>query len=142
MRVGMAFGKFVLLHSGHIRYLTEAKSFVDRLIVVVASDETVRKAKGKVIIPAEQRREVIAALKPVDEAIVGDSKDWYKVVAEKQPDVIILGPDQEVDEDKLAYDLKQRGLSPKIVRIRELTNGKLHKTSKIIEKITSSRAEG
>lgn len=140
MRVGMAFGKFVILHSGHVHYLTRAKALVDRLIVVVASDETVRRAKGSVVVPAEQRREVVAALKPVDEAVVGDNADWYGIIVEKRPDMLILGPDQEADEKKIAHELKQRGLNPTIVRITELTNGKLHKTSRIIDRITSSAA--
>ena len=141
MRIGMAFGKFVLLHSGHIHYLTKAKSLVDKLVVVVASDKTVKKARGKVHIPAEQRREVVASLKAVDEAVVGDDNNWYKVIVDKNPDVLILGPDQEIDEDKLVCELEHLGLNPKIVRIGELTNGKLHKTSRIIERITSSKGE-
>ncbi|MCK4327652.1 MAG: FAD synthase [Candidatus Diapherotrites archaeon] len=139
MQVGMAFGKFVLLHTGHVRFLEKAKSLVGKLVVVVASDETVEKERGKVFVPAEQRREVIAALKPVDEALVGDPVDKYKVIAEKKPDVIILGPDQDHDEGRLAYELECRGLKPKIVRVEELTEGELHKTSKIIERITSSK---
>jgi len=135
MQVGMAFGKFVLLHSGHVRFLEKAGSLVDKLIVVVASDETVEKERGKVVVPAEQRREVVAALKPVGEAVVGDAEDKYKVIVDKKPDVIILGPDQEQDEDKLAYDLERLGLKPKIVRIKELVDGDLNKTSKIIKKI-------
>ena len=135
---GMAFGKFVLLHRGHVRFLEKAKELVNELIVVVASDETVTKARGKVFVPAEQRREVIGALKPVDDAIIGDAEDWYKPIVEKNPDVLILGPDQEADEDKLVYDLEKLGLNPKIVRIEEFTDGELNKTSKIIEMIISS----
>ena len=114
MATGMAFGKFVLVHSGHLHYLEQAKSYVDELIVVVASDSTVEKTRGKVFVPAEQRREVIAALKPVDKAVIGDDGDFYRPVAEHKPDVLVLGPDQEVDEDKIAYDLECRGLNPKI----------------------------
>ena len=138
MQTGMAFGKFVLIHSGHVYYLEKAKSYVDKLIVVVASDKTVEKARGKVFVPAEQRREVVEALKPVDESLIGDERDWYKVIVDRKPDVLILGPDQEVDEDKLIFDLEKLGLNPKIIRINELSNGKLHKTSRIIEGITSS----
>ncbi len=138
MQVGMAFGKFVLLHSGHIKFLTKAKELVDKLIVVVASDETVEKERGKVFVPANQRREVIAALKPVDEAVIGDSKNKLKIIVEKKPDVIVLGPDQEQNEEKLAFDLQRLGLNPKIVRVQEFSNGELHKTSKIIEKITEN----
>jgi len=140
MQTGMAFGKFVLLHSGHVRFLEKARSLVDRLVVVVASDATVEKERGKCLVPAGQRREVIAALKSVDEAVVGGEGDKYSIVAEKKPDVIVLGPDQEEDEERLAYELGKRGLKPKIVRVEEFTGGELNKTSKIIERITSSKA--
>lgn len=140
MQTGMAFGKFVLLHSGHVRFLEKARSLVDRLVVVVASDATVERERGKCLVPAGQRREVVAALKSVDEAVVGGEEDKYSIVAEKKPDVIVLGPDQEEDEERLAYELRKRGLKPKIVRVGELTGGELNKTSKIIERITSSKA--
>ena len=52
--------------------------------------------------------------------------------------MIVLGPDQEQDEEKLAYDLQCLGLNPKIVRVQEFSEGELHKTSKIIEKITEA----
>jgi len=139
MQLGMAFGKFVLVHSGHVHFLTKARGLVDRLVVVVASDETVKKERGKAFVPAEQRREVIAALKPVDEAVVGDATDRYAAIKKYKPDVIILGPDQPADEEKLAYDLEKLGLRPKIVRLTDHTNGELHKTSRIIERITSSK---
>ena len=137
MQTGMAFGKFVLLHSGHVRFLARAKSLVDRLVVVVASDGSVRKERGGCLVPAEQRREVVSALRSVDEAIIGDAKDRYAVVRKRRPDVIILGPDQEVDESRLAYDLQCLGLRPKVVRISDLSDGELHKTSRIIGKILS-----
>ncbi|MCQ5376385.1 MAG: adenylyltransferase/cytidyltransferase family protein, partial [Methanomassiliicoccales archaeon] len=41
----MATGVFDLLHVGHLHYLNEAKRLGDELIVVVATDSTVRKRK-------------------------------------------------------------------------------------------------
>ena len=41
----MASGTFDLLHMGHIYYLKESKKLGDKLIVVVACDETVKKMK-------------------------------------------------------------------------------------------------
>ena len=42
----MATGVFDILHSGHLRYLQEAKLLGDELIVVVATDATVRKNRN------------------------------------------------------------------------------------------------
>ena len=56
----LASGVFDLLHYGHIRFLEEAKKLGEpnaKLIVIVASDDTVARAKGRSpIIPEDQRR--------------------------------------------------------------------------------------
>jgi FAD synthetase len=142
MVTGMAFGTFAIVHTGHIRFLEKAKGFCDKLIVVVARDSTVKELKGKSIIPEQQRLEVVAALKPVDEAVLGsDGPDRLAVVAKLKPDVIILGPDQDENEGELAFKLEKRGLNPKIIRVNELSKGELHKTSRIIERILSESAK-
>lgn len=132
MTRAMAFGTFSLIHPGHIHYLTEAKRLADELIVVVARDSTVRRVKGKCVVPEEQRRMVVEALKPVDEAILGDESDKYKVIEEYRPDVIVLGPDKEMEVERLKYELSKRGLNPKIVRVTRL-DGKFFNSSKILE---------
>ena len=142
MVTGMAFGTFAIVHTGHIRFLERARSFCNKLIVVVARDSTVKEMKGKSIIPEQQRLEVVAALKPVDEAVLGsEGKDRLAVVAARKPDVIILGPDQDENEGELAFKLEKRGLNPKIIRVNELSKGELHKTSRIIERILSESAK-
>ncbi len=128
----MAFGTFGIIHPGHIYYLTEAKKLGDRLVVVVARDKNVARKKGGCPIPEEQRLVVVSALKPVDKAILGHEDDLLRVIEEIKPDIIALGPDQDVNEDDLEKELEKRGLKPKIVRIKRMTNGKLHKTSKIL----------
>ena len=40
-------GCFDLLHPGHVRYLAEARSLGDRLVVAVNADGTVTKLKGR-----------------------------------------------------------------------------------------------
>ena len=133
----MAFGTFSLIHPGHIHYLTEAKKLSDELIVVVARDSTVRRVKGKCVVPEEQRRKVVESLKPVDEAILGNEEDKYKVIEKYKPQVIVLGPDQEEDTDRLKYELSKRGLNPKIVRISRL-RGNLFNSSKLLKFLCES----
>ncbi|TRM92848.1 DUF357 domain-containing protein, partial [Sulfolobus sp. B1] len=55
----------------------------------------------------------------VYDAILGDKEDFLKSVERVNPDIIFLGPDQNVDEKKLSEELKKRGLSPEIIRLRE-----------------------
>ncbi|MBC7081627.1 MAG: FAD synthase [Thermoplasmatales archaeon] len=128
----MASGVFDLLHIGHLYYLEEAKKYGDELIVVVACDATVRKKKYEPIMPAEERRKLVEALKPVDKAIVGYEDDFLRIVEEIKPDVIALGYDQHFEG--LEEKLKERGINAKIVRCGKY-DGDLNKTRKIVEKI-------
>ena len=128
----MASGVFDLLHIGHLYYLEEAKKYGDELIVVVACDETVRKKKHEPIMPAEERRRLVEALKPVDKAVVGYEDDFLRIVEEIKPDIIALGYDQHFEG--LEEMLRKRGIKAKIVRCGKY-DGDLNKTRKIIEKI-------
>ena len=55
----MASGVFDIIHTGHISYLEQAKSVGDRLIVVVACDDTVRKRKHEPITPENMRLRIL-----------------------------------------------------------------------------------
>src|SRR5687768_15308798 len=106
----MAAGVFDLLHLGHIHYLTEARKFGDELVVVVATDVMVAKRKHQPIIPQEQRLALVAALKPVDLAILGSPIDQYVTVAAVKPDVIALGYDDYHKADEIKAELTKRGM--------------------------------
>jgi rfaE bifunctional protein nucleotidyltransferase chain/domain len=62
--VVLAPGAFELLHPGHVRYLADARSRGDYLIVAIQEDASVRRAKGagRPVQPAADRAEVVAAL--------------------------------------------------------------------------------
>lgn len=129
----MASGVFDLLHTGHLHYLQEAKKMGDELIVVVATDKTVRQKKHIPITPQNMRRELVAALKPVDNAVVGNDDDFFLIVEEIQPDIIALGYDQSFED--LQEKLRQRGLKAKIARCPHYRGHDLNGTRKIIRKI-------
>jgi len=131
----MATGVFDILHLGHIRYLEEAKSFGDELVVVVAHDETVKKRKHTPIMPQEMRRKIVESLKCVDKAVNGKEGDMLDIVKEIRPDVIALGYDQRFDEKKLEEQLKKNGLDVKVVRCSHYTEDDLNGTRRIIRKI-------
>ncbi|HHH80229.1 MAG TPA: FAD synthase [Thermoplasmatales archaeon] len=131
----MATGVFDILHLGHIRYLEEAKSFGDELIVVVAHDETVKKRKHNPIMPQEMRRKIVESLKCVDKAVNGRESNMLEIVREIKPDIIALGYDQRFDEKKLEEQLKKEGLDVKVVRCSHYTKDDLNGTRRIIRKI-------
>ena len=75
MKIVLVTGGFDPLHSGHIRYFTEAKKLGDRLIVGVNSDAWLSRKKGRPFMPVEERAEVIRALSMVD-AVVAFEDDY------------------------------------------------------------------
>ena len=130
----MATGVFDILHSGHLRYLQEAKLLGDELIVVVATDATVRRQKHEPITPETMRLELVQALKPVDRAFLGKEGDMFEIVREVAPDIIVLGYDQAFDQKKLEAELVQRGLMARVVRLSKYGED-LNGTRKIIKRI-------
>jgi len=89
-------GCFDLLHIGHTRYLEEAKGLGDRLVVGLNSDESVRQlAKGtnRPIIPADQRAEVLAALRSVDYVTIFDEPDPLALIQALRPNILVKGGD-------------------------------------------------
>jgi len=135
----MATGTFDLLHMGHIYYLREAKKLGDTLVVVVATDKTVRKLKHEPITPQETRVSLIKELRMVDEAYLGHEDDIYAIVEEIKPDVIALGFDQIHDEATIKDELKKRKLHARVVRLKKYEGGSdLEGTRRIIQKVIAA----
>ena len=136
MRV-MAVGVFDLLHAGHLHYLEQAKSLGNHLTVVVAHDDTVRIRKHEPVTNHDLRRRMVEGLKPVDDAIIGNSPDVsiYDILPKVNPDVIALGYDQEHAEDSIRNRLQELGHeSIKVTRVEGLSDD-LDGTRKIIARI-------
>ena len=133
----MAVGVFDLLHAGHLHYLEQAKSLGNHLTVVVAHDDTVRIRKHEPVTNHDLRRRMVEGLKPVDEAIIGNSPEVsiYEILPLVNPDVIALGYDQEHAEDSIKQKLTQLGYQNiKVTRVEGLSDD-LDGTRKIIARI-------
>jgi len=130
----VATGTFDLLHPGHVFYLERSRALGDELVVIVARDVNVRH-KPKPILPEEQRRRMIAALKVVDRAILGEEKDIFQTIEQLRPDIITLGYDQHFDEDLLQEELFRRGMQCRVVRITEREPCALCGSSRIVARI-------
>jgi FAD synthetase len=115
MRRVVAQGTFDLLHLGHLQYLSDAKSMGDRLHVIIARSENVTH-KAKPVVPDRQRRAMVEALDPVDEARLGHTDDFFVPIREIDPDVIVLGHDQHHDEERLAERLDGEGIDCDVAR--------------------------
>ncbi|ADB60999.1 cytidyltransferase-related domain protein [Haloterrigena turkmenica DSM 5511] len=114
-RTVIAQGTFDILHPGHVHYLEEAAAMGDELLVIVARKSNVDH-KEKPICPAAQRRDVVAALEAVDDAIVGHEEDIFAPIEAIDPDVIALGHDQHHDDDAIEAELERRGIDCTVER--------------------------
>jgi FAD synthetase len=135
----MATGVFDLLHPGHLYFLTEAKKLGDELVVVVARDQTARRLKHEPYVPEHLRREMVEALKPVDQAILGSPTDIFATVVDVRPDIIVLGYNQQFNEREVEAECLRRGVTTRIVRLGALPHNELA-TRKIVERIVERSA--
>ncbi len=100
-------GCFDVLHAGHLDALTRAAAFGDVLVVLLNSDDSVRRAKGhaRPVNRSHDRAALLQALGPVDHVCVFEQDDPCAALAELRPDVHCKGeeyaaglPEQEVVE--------------------------------------------
>ncbi|MEA3411365.1 MAG: bifunctional D-glycero-beta-D-manno-heptose-7-phosphate kinase/D-glycero-beta-D-manno-heptose 1-phosphate adenylyltransferase HldE [Pseudomonadota bacterium] len=96
----MTNGVFDILHAGHVRYLRQAASLGDRLIVAVNDDASVRRLKGdsRPVNPLEQRMEVLAGLSPVDWVVPFSEDTPRRLVCDVAPDCLVKGGDYSVED--------------------------------------------
>jgi D-beta-D-heptose 7-phosphate kinase/D-beta-D-heptose 1-phosphate adenosyltransferase len=100
LRVGFTNGCFDLLHPGHVRLLTEARSVCDRLVVGLNSDSSVTglKGPGRPIQNQQARAEVLAALEAVDLVVVFEEATPIELIRRLRPKVLVKGADYRLDE--------------------------------------------
>jgi FAD synthetase len=139
----LAQGTFDILHPGHVHYFREAAAMGEELHVIVAREPNVDH-KERPVLPARQRRDVVAALDPVDHALLGDPEDIFVPVAEIDPDVLVLGHDQHHDDEAIAAGLADRGIDCEVRRAsaREPRyDGELLSSGDIADRICEERGD-
>jgi D-glycero-beta-D-manno-heptose 1-phosphate adenylyltransferase len=98
-RITLANGAFDLLHVGHVRYLQAAAEVGDRLVVAINDDAGVRalKGDGRPVVPANERAEIVAALRGVDAVVIFPERDVRELIRELRPDFHAKGTDYTAD---------------------------------------------
>ena len=93
-------GVFDLLHVGHVRYLEQARSLGDALVVAINSDRSVRELKGdgRPVIVEQERAEILAALRQVTFVTIFDDLSPRTLIAKVLPDVLAKGGDYGLEE--------------------------------------------
>jgi rfaE bifunctional protein nucleotidyltransferase chain/domain len=97
--IALANGCFDLLHAGHIRYLDAAAGEADVLVVAINDDESVRglKGKGRPVLAAADRAELVAALRAVDLVTIFPEPTVTPLLEALRPHVHCKGTDYTAD---------------------------------------------
>lgn len=92
--MGYVPGGFDMLHIGHLNILRAARDRCDRLVVGVATDESLMRMKGRPpVIPHHERMELIASLRFVDDVVTDIDRDKRLAWRRHPFDVLFKGDD-------------------------------------------------
>lgn len=128
----MLFGTFDGLHPGHRHFFRQARKIGGQksfLIVSIARDKNVLKIKKALPLLNEKKRMILLKkCELIDKVVLSGAKDHLPHILKEAPDIIALGYDQTFYVKNLKRDLKNKGLTVKIVRLRPYKN-KIYKNS-------------
>lgn len=112
-KIGFIQGTFDMFHIGHLRLIERAKNQCEQLIVGVNTDELVQVYKKKTpIVPFEDRKRIVAAIKGVDRAIGMQDRNKIKAARDLGFNALIMGSDWKGTEfyNIMEEELKQIGV--------------------------------
>ena len=72
-------GGFDPVHIGHVHLFRDAKALGDKLVVILNDDAWLKRKKGYVFMPENERKELLESIKYVDEVVVRELRDTYDV---------------------------------------------------------------
>ena len=137
-RVVFTNGCFDLLHVGHLRYLEEARSLGDILVVGVNSDRSVQELKGprRPILPLAERMEILSGLECVDYVTSFEEPTPLELITLLKPRVLVKGGDWS--KETIVGREVVEGLGGKVV-VLPFVEG--NSTSNLIEAILKRYAD-
>ena len=138
VHVGLLMGVFDLFHVGHLKLIRNAKERCEYLRVAILSDELVMEYKKHYpVIPAEERKEVLEALRDVDEVVIIEDTPSRLTEYDRRPfDAFFSGNDYEGNPYWIyeQQELRKRGSDVVFFPYTESQS-----TTKIISKIRNTK---
>ena len=125
-RVVFTNGCFDILHAGHVRYLSKARSFGDCLVLGLNSDASVRRIKGpaRPINNEQDRAEVVGALGCVDYVVIFDEPTAEELITKVHPDVYVKGGDYTLETLPEGQIVQKYGGRVELVKLVQAGIGK------------------
>jgi rfaE bifunctional protein nucleotidyltransferase chain/domain len=125
-------GCFDILHVGHIRYLTGARSEADALVVGVNADSGVKglKGPGRPVLNESARALLVAALRDVDYVVIFPEPNVESLLAELRPDVHAKGTDYT------AETVPEKATADRLgIRVAIVGDPKEHSTRRLLQNV-------
>lgn len=131
-------GVFDILHVGHVRYLSLARTLGDALVVAVNSDSSVRELKSdpRPLMNENDRAEILAALEFVDYVTIFDDISPRSLIAALLPDVLVKGGDYTIAQIHGREEVEAAGGHVVSLPFVEGVS-----SSKVLERLLSARSE-
>jgi cytidyltransferase-like protein len=130
-------GGFDPIHPGHVRLFRVAKGLGDKLVVILNNDNWLKKKKKFSFMTAQERKEVIEAIKYVDQVVISKHKhdpvdmSVTEELRRLKPDIFANGGDRtkkNVPEDAVC---KRLGIKM-VFNVGE--GGKIQSSSDLVDK--------
>ena len=116
MVIGYTTGVFDMFHIGHLNIIKSSKEKCDFLIVAVSTDELVQQEKHKTpVIPYEERKEIVAALKYVDQVVPQKNKNKLEAWHKYHFDKMFVGDDWKGTDSWKKYEEQFQPLGVEII---------------------------
>ena len=134
--VALANGLFDLVHVGHLRYLEEAATLADVLVVAINDDASARALKGadRPIVPEQERAELIAGFRCVALVTLFGEANVEPLLHALVPDVHCKGTDYTTETVPERETARALG-----IRVAITGDPKSHATRDLIAQIRGVR---
>ncbi len=142
--IALTNGVFDIVHIGHLRYLQQAKTLADVLIVGINSDVSTHALKGPLrpYIPEMERAELLAGFACVDYTVIFPETTAIELLWSCRPNVYVKGGDYAVPAETATPQkiLPEAEIAQTLgARIELISYVEGHSTSDIIQKIIAAQ---
>lgn len=133
-KVVLVGGCFDIVHLGHVIFLEKAKAEGDVLVVLLESDENIKKNKGnnRPVNNQANRAEFLTKLRMVDKVIklpeMKSDEEYLEIIKKIKPDIIAVS---EGDENLEKKKIQAQGIGSRVVEVTKRIPKQ--STSRIIE---------